>query len=260
MKHIEYKEFLDTNWNANRHRILLFADIMGFKSKVLTSKHTDLVKQFREFKSKLTQLIKPLEIGLHLRLTLFSDSIIMATDSCTIKNFNIITKAAALLMYLCHEYKFPINGCIACGDLTFEEQIQPIEHVTKRKGTRKIEPYMPLFIGKSVVDAYTLNEDLFCYGIVLHQSTENIFNASNRNDNAKFHHPYHYVPVPLKSGGCANLFYLSWIDVPTSTKSVGTTKEDIMKSLEDLEKNSSSRARAYIFNTLEIFNNINDRL
>lgn len=257
MEKYDYKEFLDTDWTANRPRILLFADIMGFKAMVQKKTHSDLVTQFRGFINELTKLMEPLETGRHLRLTMFSDSIIMGTDSCTIKNFNIITKAAALLMHLCHSYELPINGCIACGSLTFDEQIQTPEMEAEIKGKRKVQPYMPLFVGDSVVNAHILNEDLFCYGIVLHPSAENLFKESNKHDDARFHHPFHFIPVPLKSGGFAHLYYLSWANVPTpKNKDKDISKENVKQWLEEIEISLPSRPRTYIYNTLEIINKL----
>lgn len=252
MEKNEYKDFLDTDWTANRARILLFADVMGFKAMVNSKQHVELVNTFRKFINELTKLVEPLETGRHLRLTMFSDSIIMGTDSCSIKNFNIIIKAAALLMNLCHKYKFPINGCIACGNLTFDEQIQTPEMEAEIKGKRKVKPYMPLFIGESVVNAHILNEDLFCYGIVLHPTAEDLFRQSLKHREEKYHHPFHYIPVPLKSGGFAHLYYLSWISVPTPLKDKDLSNDDIKHWLEAMEAVSTSRPRTYIYNTLQI--------
>lgn len=248
-----YKDYLETDWNANRNRILLFADIMGFKELVKTKQHSDLVLKFRKFINELTMLMEPLETGKHLRLTMFSDSIIIGTDSCTIKNFNIIVKAAALLMNLCYEHSLPINGCISCGSLTFDEQSQSAERISETKGKRKIQPYMPLFIGDSVVNAHILNEDLFCYGIVLHPSAESLFKESTRHLNKKFHHPFRYIPIPMKSGGHANLYYLLWTDVSTPLTLKGVSLMHYIEWLKDLEQSkATSRPRTYIYHTLEI--------
>ena len=217
--------------------------------------HSQLVGNFRKFINELTKLMEPLETGRHLRLTMFSDSIIMGTDSCTIKNFNIITKAAALLMNLCHSYELPINGCIACGSLTFDEQIQTPEMEAEIKGKRKVKPYMPLFVGESVVNAHLLNEDLFCYGIVLHPSAENLFKESTKHRDNRFHHPFHFIPVPLKSGGHAHLYYLSWTNVPTP-KNKYVSKENVKTWLEKIEISLPSRPRTYVYNTLEIINKL----
>lgn len=248
-----FKDYLDTDWKTNRNRIILFADIMGFKELVYTKQHSELVLKFRSFINELTMLMEPLETGKHLRLTMFSDSIIIGTDSCTIKNFNIIVKAAALLMNLCYNHSLPINGCISCGSLTFDEQSQSAEMVSETKGKRKIQPYMPLFIGDSVVNAHILNEELFCYGIVLHPNAESIYKDSMHHSNIKFHHPFRYIPIPMKSGGYANLYYLLWPDVPTPLKLQGILLEHYIEWLKKLETAiKSSRPRTYIYHTLEI--------
>lgn len=257
MENEAYKDFLDVDWKTNRTRILLFADIMGFKNKVFSKTHSQLVAEFKKFIEELTKLMEPLETGRHLRLTMFSDSIIMGTDSCTIRNFNIIVKAAAILLNLCHKYSLPINGCISCGNLTFEEQIQTSEQEAEIKGKRKVQPYMPLFVGDSVVNAYLLNADLFCYGIVLHPTAEQLFIASQNHSDSKYHHPFYYLPVTLKSGGSAHLYYLSWADVPTPIK--GISNKDILTWLKNIESGSPVRARAYINNTLNLIESIHSK-
>ena len=233
-----------TKWESDSERLLLFADIMGFKEKVRTSSHAELVNEFRGFIGKLTNYIAPFEIGDHLRLTMFSDSIIMATDSCTNNNFNIITKAAAVLMNLCDEYKYPLNGCISCGYLTFDEQIH----------TRIMDkdPNMPLFVGKSAVDAYVLNADLFCYGIVLHPSAEKILKQPYN----KCRPWYSYIPIPLKSGGYARHYYFSWFNVLTNINRVAISKKKIITGLEKMETKNLPRQRAYIYNTIDILNQL----
>ena len=181
----EYKEFLETDWDAQRIRILLFADIMGFKAKVQKNNHAELVKEFRRFINELTNLMEPLETGRHLRLTMFSDSIIMGMDSCTVKNFNIITKAAALLMSLCYEYEYPINGSIACGSLTLDEQIQTPEMEAMINSKRKVKPYMPLFVGNSVVDAHILHSKVGTSISIISDATL-VFHISYENCNNFF--------------------------------------------------------------------------
>lgn len=58
MEDNEYKEFLDTDWTVSRSRILLFADIMGFKAMVKNNTHTQLVGNFRKFINDLTKLME----------------------------------------------------------------------------------------------------------------------------------------------------------------------------------------------------------
>lgn len=232
-----------TEWESDSERLLLFADIMGFKEKVRTSSHAELVNEFRGFIGKLTNYIAPFENGDHLRLTMFSDSIIMATDSCTSNNFNIITKAAAVLMSLCDEYGYPLNGCISCGYLAFDEQIPRIKDK---------DPNMPLFVGKSAVDAYLLNADLFCYGIVLHHSAEKILKQTHN----KCRSEYSYIPIPLKSGGYARHYYLSWFNVITNINKAAIPKKKIITGLEEMETMNLPRQRAYIYNTIDILNQL----
>lgn len=194
--------------------------------------------------------MEPLETGEHIRMTMFSDTIIIGADKSTVRNFNIIVKAAALIMHLCHEYGYAINGCISCGNLTYDMQV--------RKGGKSNKPSMPLFVGQSVVDAYLLNEELFCYGMVLHPSAEKLLGKSKADRNVKYHHPFYFLPVPMKRGGYAQLNYLSWFEVPTA-KNPGAneiTNENIMEWLKNMESSVGVRPRTYIYNTKQLMTSI----
>lgn len=236
------------NWDSPKERILLYADIMGFKSLVSSKQHSDLVKQLKYFIQKLTSLMEPLETGEHIRMTMFSDTIIIGADSATIRNFNIIVKATALIMHLCHNYNYAINGCISCGNLTYEMQTR------KKNSKNKNKPSMPLFVGRSVVDAHLLNEELFCYGFVLHPSAEKLFKKSLQHSDTKYHHPFYFLPTAMKSGGYAQLYYLSWCDVSTSINhnSKEVSNDDILVWLKTMESSVQARPRTYIYNTSQI--------
>lgn len=232
-------------WEENRPRILLFADIMGFKALIGKTEHSELVKQFRDFTNQLIKLIEPLKTGKHLRLTIFSDSIVIGADSCTIKNFNLIVKAAALLMCTCYRFSLPINGCISCGNLAFD---------VPENAENEVD--VPIILGDSVVKAHLLNEDLFCYGIILHPSAEELLENSLTHKEKKFHHPFFHLPIPLKSGGFARLNYLLWPAVHISINNEKIKIEDEEKWLVEIEKNDLPRVRAYVHNTREILSQI----
>lgn len=149
-------------------------------------------------------------------------------------------------MSLCDEYNYPLNGCIACGPLTFDEQI----HVRIINKDEEPNIDMPLFVGKTIVNAYLLNADLFCYGIVLHPSAEKILRKS------KCQQWYAYIPIPLKSGGYARHYYLSWFNVLTNINRVAIAKKKIITGLEKMETKKLPKQRAYIYNTIDILNQL----
>lgn len=113
---------------------------------------------------------------------------------------------------------------------------------------------MPLFVGKSVVDAYLLNEDMFFYGLVLHPSAERIYHETLDLKDKKDNLPFFQLPVDLKSGGVARLFYLNWPDIKLAKNT--TTLQDVNDWLDKQEKIVGVRPRAYIYNTRNILSQI----
>lgn len=247
------------DWDSDNSRIILYADIMGFKAKLANTRHKDVVKELREFVITVSKHLSPYQTGGHLRMTLFSDLIVIASDSDSLKNFKLIVNAAAALLHECHTFKYPINGCIARGHLAFDEA----ETMTDPKGNGEMTvkigrkgQYMPLFVGQSVVDSYLLNEDMFFYGIVLHPSSEGLLkDYTDKLKNEKL--PFYRLPVPMKSGGNANLYYLDWSQIKLANNIVG--QKDIREYLEDLENQVGIRPHVYIHNTLKIIETIESK-
>lgn len=245
----EIKKYLKSNWSANRNRIVLFADIMGFTKMVQANKHSDFLKQFRAFIDQLQSLIMPLQAGNHLRITVFSDTIVIGTDSSTIKNLNLIVKAAAILMHVCHEFKWAINGCIACGNLTFDIPIMTQQQIEKYRKKRIIPFNIPILLGDAVINSYIINTKMFCYGIVLHENTVPLLNASVHDGLIQ---PFYKVQVPFKENQSESLYYLNWIEVPTQTNNGKITLQDLIDRLEKMEIGQSERVKVYIHNTRNI--------
>lgn len=233
------------DWDSNHERIILYADIMGFKQFLRQYPHNEVVDKLREFVDNIRKNMSPFQTAGHLRMTLFSDLVVMAVDSCTPKNFLLIVKAAAELMRECHKHKFPVNGCISCGNLVFDDSIEEDGHKTKR-------PYMPLFAGQSVVDAYLLNEDLFCYGIVLHPNSEKLLVDTQKaiEETNEEQPPFTMLDIPLKKGGFAPLYYFNWTKVRLAKNDIDI--DGIKKQTEDISKDLIVRTRAYALNTLNL--------
>lgn len=238
------------DWESNHPRIILYADIMGFKKLLKQTPHSELVDKLREFVNNIRKSMSPYQTAGHLRMTLFSDLVVMAVDSCTAKNFLLIVKAAAELMRECHLHGFPVNGCISCGNLVFDG---PVEENPNPK-----IPYMPLFAGQSVVDAYLLNEEIFCYGIVLHPNSEKLLHDTismvEGTDEEK--PPFSLLNIPLKKGGFAPMQYLNWCKVKLANNDVDNNA--VKTSTEIICKDFAPRSRAYAFNTLNLLNNLTD--
>lgn len=259
---------LKTDWEGFHDRIILYADIMGFKATLKSTSHEVIVKKLRNFIRNLSLHLSPYQTGEHLRMTLFSDLVVIAADRCTIPNFMLIISAAAALMRECYLYDFPLNGCITCGPLTFDGPDACMDVVANYslpgsqtdgqssqnsaiKSSQRSKAYMPLFVGQAVVDAYLLNEDLFCYGLVLHPKVEDLYKkASNVNPL-----PFCKLPVPLKSGGFANLFYLDWNKVKLAKNTISLT--DVIAKTTEIEASLVPRSRVYARNTNQLLQELN---
>ena len=218
---------------------MLYADIMGFKERVMRTKHADLKKELKKLREKLDDWFKPfVEKVETFKVSFFSDSIIIV-DENTRGGFNRISKAAAGLMQISLKHKFPINGVIAKGEFTYEEVKQ-------------------LFFGRAIVDAYLLQLDVHYYGIVAHHTVEEDIKApSNGLENKgeiKKKNPYVLSPVPLKSGKTSH-YHLAYNLISTKRaigKEVKATNKKIISWLEEISGTVSGIPRIYVDNTLQV--------
>ncbi|WP_179857671.1 hypothetical protein [Porphyromonas gingivalis] len=113
---------------------------MGFKDRVMRTQHQDLEKEFNALITDLDAWFSPNKKAQTFKVSFFSDSILVV-DEDTEKGFNRISKAAAGLMQVSLEHKFPLKGVISKENFTYKEVNQ-------------------LFFGRALVDAYLLQEQI----------------------------------------------------------------------------------------------------
>ena len=118
----------------------------------MRTQHQDLEKEFNALITDLDAWFSPNKKAQTFKVSFFSDSILVV-DEDTEKGFNRISKAAAGLMQVSLEHKFPLKGVISKENFTYKEVNQ-------------------LFFGRALVDAYLLQEQIHYYGIVAHHSIE----------------------------------------------------------------------------------------
>lgn len=226
---------------SNDEKYVLYADIMGFKERVMRTKHEDLKKELKELRKELDDWLLPyLENVKTFKVSFFSDSILIV-DEISPLGFHRISSAAAGLMLISLMHKFPIKGAIAKGEFTYEEEEQ-------------------LFFGRAIVDAYLLQEEVHYYGIVAHHTMEedikkysNGMQTPDLNDRLLVC-PYILSPIPLKKGK-TNHYHLAYnLSVDPSY-----TDEDLIvycdKGYCDLEQiygTVSGAPRIYVDNTLRV--------
>lgn len=224
----------------NDEKYVLYADIMGFKERVMRTKHADLKKELKKLREKLYDCFDiPLSLIETFKVSFFSDSILIV-DEISHLGFERISSAAAKLMTVSLEYKFPIKGAIAKGAFTYEEEEQ-------------------LFFGEAIIDAFLLEEQVHYYGIVAHHTMEEDIKKHSKewvdcNGEINGRIPYVLSPVPLKSGKTSH-YHLAYNLISTKREigvNIETTNKTIISWLEKISGTVSGAPRIYVDNTLQV--------
>ncbi|WP_424037809.1 hypothetical protein [Porphyromonas endodontalis] len=226
---------------SNNEKYVLYADIMGFKERVMRTKHADLKKELKELRKELYDWLRLyLENVETFKVSFFSDSILIV-DENTRDGFHHISLAAVALMVVSLKCKFPIKGAIAKGEFTYEEEDQ-------------------LFFGQAIIDAFLLEEEVHYYGIVAHHTMEeDIKSFSNEkigegDDDNLVSCPYVLNPIPLKDGKITHYhvaYNLLGCEKLKETQISKSTELDI-SNLEKISGTVSGTPRIYVDNTLQV--------
>lgn len=226
---IKNKRNISPKWEEPAERLVLYADIMGFKSRVMDYSHEELKNDISRFRNDWESRMSPLQIADHLRYVQFSDSILIVVNGVDDKMFNLITKAAFCLMHTAISNRFPIKGVISQGIFTYDKLKE-------------------LYFGRPLVDAALLHDEIKYYGIVVHNTAEATVKAKGTEENR-----YCKSEIPLDKG-CASHYHLAWNLVNQMYK-----PEDITDTcnlwLDVIEEQVSGKPRTYIDNTRRVFEN-----
>lgn len=213
-------------WSESVERLLLYADIMGFKNRVLSLSHDTLKNQLTTFRKDWQNKMSPLKIKDYLRFVQFSDSILIVVNGTDEKMFNLLTKASICLMHTALEHGFPIKGVMSQGKFSFDKESE-------------------LYFGRPLVDAALLHDELKYYGIVVHHSAEHTVKLFQSDSN-----PYSNTPIAL-DGGESSHFHLAWNLLNTSYQPENIT-EKCYNWLARIEESVSGRPRIYVDKTRKI--------
>ncbi len=214
-------------WNTDTERLVLYADFMGFKERVIKTPHVDLKKQMKEFRETWERRMTPLILSDNLKFAQFSDSILIVANGTSWKMFNLITKAAARLMHVALSKGFALKGVLAEGVFTYDEKNE-------------------IYFGRPLVDAYLLHEEIKYYGIVVHHTAEKtVKKYAAVNDN-----PYSDSPIALEKGLTGH-YHLCWNMIDEKLEAIDCT-EDCVKLLDTIAETVSGKPRIYIDNTKKV--------
>lgn len=216
-------------WTEDKNRLILYADIMGFKDTIFSNAHDDLKKRLLLFRKSFEKKIKPLRTGDYMRFVQFSDSIIIVVNGTDSKMVNLVTKAGIILMHEAMKAEFPIKGVISQGMFTYDKDNE-------------------LYFGRPLVNASLLHDELYYYGIVVHHSAEKIIKK-----NISVDCPYGISPIYLKKGKTSH-YHLIW-NMLKLNLSPGDITENAIKWLEKIQESVSGAPRIYIDNTISIIKN-----
>lgn len=227
----------NTDWSEDKERYILYADLMGFKERVRNTKHDKLKEDLKAFKKKLLSGLSPLQIGNHLKVVQYSDSILIVDNDTNQDGFNRISKAAALLMHTALEQKFPLKGALAKGLLTFDHDSQ-------------------LYFGQPLIDAYLLHDELQFYGIIAHHTIEQDIKNSTYQHTVSGkvrQNPYIYSPIHLKKSRTAH-YHLAYNLINTARQCPYDITTKCHEWLDKIEETVSGNPRIYVDNTRKILN------
>lgn len=214
-------------------KFVLYLDIMGFKERVNNTPISKLKQQLDDFKEKdnrLKPLLKGKDDKILMEMAQFSDSIVLVSTDNKLCDLNRICKAAAILMQIALKTGFALRGAIAKGEMIFDENNK-------------------LFFGKALVDAYLLEEELCYYGIVFHESTEEIVERFlEKGVNKSF--IIEEYSVPFKKGRSKH-FHIAWHKM-NETNQAANISETAKGWLKALRKTVSGNPRVYLDNTINM--------
>lgn len=216
-------------WRSETERLILYADIMGFKNRVLSKNQKSLKQELLKYNKDLRDKIYSFADNNILKFVQFSDSILIVVNGVDDEMFELLTKCALCLMQTSLEHHFPIKGAIAQGQFSYMDKEQ-------------------LYFGKPLVDAVALHDCIKYYGIVVHHSAEHLVKTKCNATN-----PYSNTQIPIEKGFTSH-FHLCWNLVDNYF--VSTDNTDLCeKWLDTISEQVSGEPRLYIDKTINVLHN-----
>ncbi len=183
------------NNTYTKERYVAMLDIMGFKSIVARRKPENIYKLF----DKVYEEVNRQRSFKRLDITIFSDTIIIIADDGSIESYEDIVISSSHFVNLFIKDGYAINGAIAYGEVTYDK--------TKN-----------ICFGKPITNAHILQEDLFFYGVVLHDS---VIEHKRSYTRIPFNWGFRStlgvdviinLKVPIKSKGMQEYYCVNWCE------------------------------------------------
>jgi len=226
------------DWKDTTERYIAFLDIMGFTNYVYRNSHNVVKKRMLLIQA----VIDKTEAEIHssskefdgieniLKTVIFSDSILIISKDGTKASLDYLLFACQLLLSESFKKEIPMKGAISYGNITADFD-------------------KSLFFGKALIDAYSLQEQLFIYGVALDEKAEK--KVSSIKDYMKAY--CIRTKVATKSGAITHLI-VNWAKWADKMKNDNDSNSKVgISIMERFYNDMSGHPRKYIDNTIECF-------
>jgi hypothetical protein len=225
-------------WNKTAERYVAFLDIMGFRDKVFREPHEDVLS----FMGKMGGYIKAIEIHAARKIkehsgvtrpVFFSDSILLVTNDNSKESLNSILMSCGFLVWNCMQMGIPVKGAISHGMQTADFDIS-------------------LHLGKPLIDAYLLQNEVFFYGVIFHHTVETklaeVLTRPGRKECV-------FYDTPYKKAGKIKHYVVDWTIADEFEGMADKPKS--LDIVNRLYSTVSGEPRKYVDNTVEFIRAMN---
>ena len=203
--------------NANTSiRYTAFLDIMGFKDLVARNSHAFIMQKLYKLLDFIADKISTED---KIFSSIFSDSIYFFTKDDKQVTLKKLIEILSEVIKFALSIGLPMKGAIAMGEISIDEEKK-------------------LTFGQPLIDAYLIEENIVLYGIVIHNSIEEIIRKNT------FQKYVIDAKIPLKNGSASHYILRWW----------NNDLKDCQQLVNDIRLTVSDSPRRYIDNTLDIMN------
>jgi hypothetical protein len=227
-----------------KQRYVGIFDILGFKERVRNNTHEFIYYELNDLKSELEKRVANFkrinkaheEGGFRWKFDetahiLFSDTIVFITENAEIDAYWSIKAESNFLIKKCIEKLIPIKGCIAKGEVSYNEKKQ-------------------ILFGTPIIDAYLLSEEMKFMGVLVDKSMENDIKERNVKEDRMLDRTILHKAVPLKKGNENNYV----LNLKSDDKLDFEIKNNVLiNSIIKMLREVKGSPRKYYTNTLELF-------
>lgn len=210
-------------------KFVAYLDILGFKELINSAPLSEVRKKLDYLISLLNQ--SAVSYNDSLDIIRFSDSIILISKTDSLADFDTLILCIMHIQTHAIQSEIPIKGSISFGEIIYEKEIS-------------------LLLGKPVINAYLLQEEIKFIGVVIDSKAHEQLDRFLLTKNCKSKEYIIKGSIPTKSG---KVLYNHLNYVSALLKLPNYTKIRVQTDIYQLYYKADLGARQYIDNTFEIF-------